>query len=145
MSPATTQTAPITAQNVLPVIDDPWMRDVPWPIQTRPVRQSNTPTARLRMTMEMTTGAFGSWFGARSAHSRDEHVLEVLARPPAGAPVDMPAQPGLEPEASAIEDLRIEVAPVVDNDEDRPTWPHSGRGTLEDRCDAGAVGLERGK
>src|SRR6476646_7075929 len=45
--PATKQTAPATAQNVLPVIDDPWIRRVvPCPIQTRPVRHNTAPRTR---------------------------------------------------------------------------------------------------
>src|SRR4029079_1796846 len=61
--PATAQKAPITAQNVLPVIDEPWMRVVPWPIQTTPVRQSRAPTRRRRMVTEITTRARGRRFG----------------------------------------------------------------------------------
>src|SRR4029079_18701879 len=82
----------------------------------------------------------------RGAPSRpgalDEDILEVLPCPPAGAAVDVPAEPRLEPEARAREDLRVEIAPVVDDDEHRRVGTQSGRGPLEDRCDAGAVGLE---
>ena len=53
----------------------------------------------------------------RSGRARNEDVLEVLARPPARAPVDVPAEARLEVEPGAFEDLRIEVAPVVDDDE----------------------------
>jgi hypothetical protein len=38
------------AQNALPVIEDPWMRLVPWPIQTAPVNTRRAPTTRLAMT-----------------------------------------------------------------------------------------------
>lgn len=41
------QSAPTTVQNVLPVIDDPWMSVVPCPTQTAPTRTRAAPTARL--------------------------------------------------------------------------------------------------
>src|SRR5262249_31972401 len=50
--PVPRHTAPITAQNVLPVIDEPWIRVVTWPIQTRPVKASKAPMTRLRITTE---------------------------------------------------------------------------------------------
>ena len=49
--------------------------------------------------------------------ARDEHVLVVLAGAPAGAAVHVPAQPLVELEPGALEDLRVEVAAVVDDDE----------------------------
>ena len=49
--------------------------------------------------------------------SRDEDIFEVFARPPAGAPVDVAAEPSIELESGAREDLRVEVAPIVDDDE----------------------------
>ena len=51
--------APTTAQNVLPVIDDPSIRPVPWPTHTAPVRMSTTPTMRLAMVTN------GDYAGAR--------------------------------------------------------------------------------
>jgi hypothetical protein len=59
----------------------------------------------------------------RSGRARNEDVLEVLARAPAGAAVDVPTEALLELEAGAREDLRIEVAPVVDHDEDGRSPP----------------------
>ena len=54
--------------------------------------------------------------------ARDEHVLEELARAAARAPVHVPAEALVEPQAGALEDLRVEVAPVVDDDQ-RPARP----------------------
>lgn len=55
-------------------------------------------------------------FGLRP---RDEDRLEVLARAAAGAAVDVALEPLLEAQAGAVEDLRVEVAAVVDDDADR--------------------------
>lgn len=49
------QTAPMTAQNVLPVMEDPVNRPVPWPTQTTPVRNRTAPTTRLAMVTTGTT------------------------------------------------------------------------------------------
>src|SRR5437868_3234637 len=46
LSPPTTATAPAIAQNVLPVMDDPWMRRSPCPIHTAPVKTSKPPSTR---------------------------------------------------------------------------------------------------
>jgi hypothetical protein len=48
-SPTAKQTAPVTAQKVLPVMDEPWMSVVPWPSQTTPGRTSKAPNTRLMM------------------------------------------------------------------------------------------------
>jgi hypothetical protein len=80
----------MTAQNVLPVIDEPRMRFVPWPIHTRPVRHRRAPTTRLRMVTTFNYARPGEPVWARSGGTRHEDVLEVLARPPAGAAVDVP-------------------------------------------------------
>ena len=106
----------MTAQNVLPVIDEPTMMFVPWPIQTTPVRKSNAPTTRLTMVTPGPYARPGEPV-CSSARARDEHVLEVLTRSAARAAVDVPAQPGLESQPRAREDLGIEVAPVVDDHE----------------------------
>jgi hypothetical protein len=50
-----TQSAPTIAQNVLPVMDDPLMSWVPWPIQTTPVMTSTAPTTRLTMITQLHT------------------------------------------------------------------------------------------
>ena len=61
----------------------------------------------------------------------DEHVLEELAGPPAGAAVDVASEPLLEPQPGAVEDLRIEVATVVHDDQRRarPAAATPGRAT----------------
>src|SRR5215510_3950483 len=106
----------MTAQNGLPVIDDPAMMLVPWPIQTTPVRKSSAPTRRLTMA------TFGPYAWPRkpvcsSARARDEDVLEVLARAQARAAVCVHAQPGLESQPRAGQDHWIEVGRVVDDHE----------------------------
>jgi len=53
----------------------------------------------------------------RSGRARNEDVLEVLSRPPARAPVDVPTEARLQMEPRAFQDLGIEVAPVVDDHE----------------------------
>jgi len=59
----TMQTAPVTAQNVLPVIEEPVITFVPWPTQTAPVRNRTAPTTRLRMVTNGTTRGANDWFG----------------------------------------------------------------------------------
>src|SRR5438034_1358550 len=55
----------------------------------------------------------------RSARSRDEHVLVELAAASARPPIDVPPEALLEPQSGAGEDVGVEVAPVVDDDQDR--------------------------
>jgi len=50
---------------------------------------------------------------------RDQNRLEVLARPPPRAAVDMALEPIDEAQPTAIENLGIELAPIVDDDDDR--------------------------
>src|SRR5690242_21778854 len=45
--------------------------------------------------------------------ARDQHVFEVLAGAASRSPVDVPPQAMLELQPRALEDLRIEVAPIV--------------------------------
>src|SRR6476620_8103394 len=73
----------------------------------------------------------------------DQNVFEVLARPPAGAAVDVAAEPFLELKTGSREDLRIPVAAVVDDDEDRGSLPELRRRPREYRGDAVAVRLQR--
>ena len=47
--PPTAQRAPTAAQNVLPVIDEPWMRSSPCPSHTAPVTTRSAPRTRLAM------------------------------------------------------------------------------------------------
>ena len=75
--------------------------------------------------------------------ARDQHVLEVLAGAAAGAAVHVPAQPRLEPQPGPVEDLRVEVAAVVDDDEHRRARPQRRRGVRERGRDPGAVRLDR--
>ena len=49
----------------------------------------------------------------------DDHVLVELAGTAPGSPVHVPPVPRLDPQAGSLEDLGIEVAPVVDHDHDR--------------------------
>src|SRR5207248_10018343 len=53
----------------------------------------------------------------KSVHARDEDVLEELAGAQARAAVDVAAQPFLEVQPCALEDLRIQLAAVVYDDE----------------------------
>ena len=77
---------------------------------TRRRRRSSTATIRDHMVTCQPT--------QRRATST---VLEVLASPAAGAAVDVPLVALLEPEPRPLEDLRVEVAPVVDDDHDPPS------------------------
>src|SRR6478735_8480655 len=65
----------------------------------------------------------------------DQNVFEVLARPPAGAAVDVAAEPFLELKTGSREDLRIQVAAVVDDDEDRGSLPELHRRPRGRRAD----------
>src|SRR5581483_6730605 len=47
-----------TAQNVLPVIDEPWIRSSPCPSQTTPVRNSNAPRIRLAIGTARIAGGY---------------------------------------------------------------------------------------
>src|SRR5436305_12413256 len=51
------QRTPMTAQNVLPVIEDPVIMLIPWPPQTTPVRNRTAPTTRLAMVTNEVTRA----------------------------------------------------------------------------------------
>ena len=55
----------MTAQNVLPVIDDPEITLAPWPIQTTPVRKSRAPSTRLAMVTQVTTRRSGDRFAPK--------------------------------------------------------------------------------
>src|SRR5262249_53124646 len=48
----------------------------------------------------------------------DEYGLEVLARPASRAPVHVTLETVLETQTGSAQDLRVEVAPVVDDDAD---------------------------
>src|SRR5439155_2365574 len=75
-----------------------------------------------------------------------------LARATPGPAVDVAAQPLLEPQARTLEDLRVEVAPVVDDDDDRTSRRERGGGRAQRgddavciRGDGGATGSTRGR
>ena len=74
--------------------------------------------------------------------ARDEDVLVVLARAPARSPVDVPAESLLELEAGALEDLGIQVAAVVHDDEHGRARRERGRRIRERVGDPLAVLLE---
>ena len=59
----------------------------------------------------------GSSLTRDPTRARDQHVLEELAGAPAGAAVHVAPEPRLQPQPGALEDLREEVAPVVDDDQ----------------------------
>lgn len=65
-----TQSAPTIAQNVLPLIEDPWMSRVPWPIQTAPTTTSTAPNTRLAIVTRLHT---------HDRHSRFARWLRDLA------------------------------------------------------------------
>src|SRR6476661_198475 len=63
--------------------------------------------------------------------ARDQHVFEVLACASSGATVHMATQTLFETEAGPFEDLRIELAPIVDDDHDRGASPQDGPGVQQ--------------
>src|SRR5207302_7052630 len=75
--------------------------------------------------------------------ARDEDVLEELARAAARAPVDVPSQAGLEREPGALQDRRIEIAAVVDDDQDRGTRRERARDVSQHGGDPVGVRVER--
>src|SRR5947208_14469916 len=74
----------------------------------------------------------------------DEDVLEELPRPATGAAVHVAARALIEPQARTGEDLRIEVAAVVDDDQHRSTRSHRVARPLEHGDDPVAIGVDRG-
>jgi hypothetical protein len=61
------QSAPTIVQNVLPVIDDPCTRLVPWPTQTAPARMRAAPTTRLAIVTNAGTSTDAGRFSRRVA------------------------------------------------------------------------------
>src|SRR5438105_6704249 len=84
---------------------------------------SSIPSLARRRTIPQSTTNLVMGRPRYLTHSRDEDVLEELARAPAGTAVDVPAKPFLEIQAGARQDLRIEVAPVVHDDQHRRAAP----------------------
>ena len=75
--------------------------------------------------------------------AHDEHVFEVLAGATAGAAVHVAAQPLVEPQARALENRRIEIAAVVDDDRERRVRRERGGGVRKRARDALAVRVDR--
>src|SRR5689334_13164732 len=73
----------------------------------------------------------------------DEHVLEVLAGATTGATVHVPLVALLEHKARAVEDLRIQVAAIVHDEDDAPTRLHHRPARCEHAHDPVAVRRER--
>ena len=84
-------------------------------------RRGSRPTSACVTARASTLRRYGGmrdgFLPASSAKARDEHVFEVLAGATARAAVHVAAQARLELEARAVEDLGIEIAAVVDDDE----------------------------
>src|SRR4029450_10657594 len=74
----------------------------------------------------------------------NEHVFIEFAGPTPGSAVDMPSEALLQTEACSLEDLRIEVPAVVDDDQDRSPRTERLFPPGQDRSDAGDVRGERG-
>ncbi len=83
------------------------------------------PLSQVCLRAEATPGPRPIPFRSRSPYAsltgRDErqHGLEVLARSPAGSPVDMALEAVDEPEPASPEDLGVQVATIVDDDASR--------------------------
>src|SRR5437588_8191414 len=73
----------------------------------------------------------------------NENVFEELTRTPAGSAVHMAPEPRLESQAGIGEDLRVEVAPVVDDDHNRRAAAKSSGRACERQRDARAVLRQR--
>src|SRR5438105_6488688 len=84
-------------------------------------RRGSRPTSACVTARASTLRRYGAkvydFVPSSSGDARDEHVFEVLARTPSGAAVHMTAQALVEAQPRTGEDLGIEVAPVVDDDE----------------------------
>src|SRR5438046_1762842 len=99
--------------------------------------EQRTPAAERPQVRPPATGVSGQTFGEAALEleglTRDEDVLEELARAPAGAAVHVAPVALLELEARPLEDGRVQVAAVVDDDdhgrprpERRPRVPEHG-------------------
>src|SRR5688500_18947349 len=75
--------------------------------------------------------------------STDEDRLEVLAGAATGASVHVPLEALVEPKPSELEDLRVELAAIVDDDAHRRASPQRRLRTREDCRDPGRVFRER--
>ena len=78
----------------------------------------------------------------RSASDGDEDRLVVLPGSATRAPVDMPLVAVDEPQPRTLEDLGVEIAPIVDDDADAASERERQPGVLEHRCDTVDVFLD---
>jgi hypothetical protein len=76
--------------------------------------------------------------------ARDQHVFEVLAGAAAGASVHVTTVGAVETETCALEDLRVEPATIVDDNEDGCARTERFGGPLEHRRHAVRVGGDGG-
>src|SRR5713226_6512139 len=130
-------------------------RDTVIPVQTR--AKSRTPKGR-RIPTLLNSDAWRLLrppFGGKCRTSArkppapdsggcDKHVLEELAGSATGTAVHVAAEALLEPQARPAENLRGEVAAVVDDDQDRSAGPERVAGALEHGHDPVAVRFDRG-
>src|SRR6185437_6239584 len=79
-------------------------------------RRDSRPTSACVMARASTHRRYGQTCDDLRAPC-DQNVLEVLAGAASGPTVDVPAQAVLEHEAGTLEDLRIQLAAVVDDDQ----------------------------
>src|SRR5579862_7454064 len=87
------------------------------PAASRSSSPSRQPLRRRITYVFMPTSWIDSAILRRSGAARYKHVFEVLAGATTCAPVDVAAMAAVEPKPGVLEDLRIEVTPVVDDDE----------------------------
>src|SRR4051812_4847699 len=105
-------------------------------------RRDSRPTSACVMARASTVRRYGrKCVGLRAPC--DQNVLEVLARAAAGPTIDVTAQAMLQREPRALEDLGIELAAVVDDDQHRRAVDAGGRGVGERSRDALGVRGER--
>src|SRR4051812_28210238 len=104
-------------------------------------RRDSRPTRACVMARASTVRRYGrKCVGLRAPC--DQNVLEVLARSAAGPTIDVTAQSMLQHEPGALEDVGVELAAVVDDDQHGRAVDARGGGVGERGCDA--VGV-RGK
>jgi hypothetical protein len=67
--------------------------------------------------------------------ARDQHIFKILTGTPSGAPVHMAAQTLFETKPGAFQDLRVELASVVYDDQDRSASSQDGLGIQQNLHD----------
>src|SRR5262249_24625529 len=73
---------------------------------------------------------------ARSAHSTNQDVLEELSCTSASSAVDVTLQSFFEDETRLFQDCRVEIAAVVDDNDDRSARRQEARCVSEGCCDS---------